>query len=274
MKKLLVSLLTAVLCLSMFACGSDAEETPKEDGKGTSATTGKPEGPAVKEEKELVLYREWKDAKNGHAIVINEDGTYTAGDKQYSCRYDEEDQIVYMDSAPYEIIQKYGVYMLVFDEYQYLVGAENYEAVHALFVEEGKKEIAESGTVVRLGEAYRLMCGASFTVDKVELGKGEGTVLKVYLTCKNGNDEGCEEFGSIRGNWTSLDLGCPFDLSTEDAYVDAKHPTRDICLTFQTNRLTPEELQTRSDDSYGYFRLYFSAGKESYYIDINEFFKD
>lgn len=269
MKRIIALLLAVVMCLSMVACGNDAkdDQSEKNNDKGTSA----PKEPTVKEETEFVLCREWKEVKSGYTIVLKEDGTYTSGDNEYSYTYNAEKKGVWLNGTKYNVIQQYGVYMLEFNEDEYYVGVDNYEAVHAIFVKNGEKEIAESGTIIKLGEQYRLKCGAYFTVDRVELDK-ENTIFNVYLTCKNGNDEGCEEFGSVRGNWTSLYLGCPFDLTTENAYVDAQYPKREVCLSFKSKRLTAEEIKTHSEDSYGYFRLYFSAGKEAFYINVDQFF--
>ena len=269
MKKAISILLALILCLGLCACGQDATDKKQDPDSGNNSTSTEP---AVKEETEFVLCQEWKNVKSGHSVVIREDGTYSSGGSQFNYVYSEEEQAVFLDSARFDIVQQYGVYMLVFDNEEYLVSADNYEALHVIFVQNGEREIAESGTVVKLGEQYRLMCGAYFTVDRVELDQ-ENTILRVYLLCKNGNDEGCEEFNSVKGNWTSLYLGCPFTLSTENAYVDAQYPSREICLTFESTRLTTDEIKTYSDDSYGYFKLYFSAGKESYYININEFYK-
>lgn len=272
MKKLIALLLAAIMCLSLCSCGKDATDSEggNADDKGNSSTSVSKD-PTVKKETEFVLCREWRDAKSGHSIVIKEDGNYTSGDNAYPYTYDAEKNAVWLNGTKYDIVQQYDVYMLVFNEDEYLVGADNYEAVHAIFVKNGEKEIAESGTIVKVGDTNRLKCGAYFTLDKVELDK-ENTIFYVYLSCKNGNDEGCTEFGSVKGNWTSLHLGCQFDLSTENAYVDSQYPEREICLAFKTTRLTSEEIQTYSADSYGYFRLYFSAGKEAFYIDIDQFF--
>lgn len=270
MKKLIALLLAAIMCLSLCACGKDAEDSQGGKNDGGSSSSASKE-PTVKEEKEFVICREWRNVKSGNSVVFKEDGNYTSGDSTFSYTYSAEKNAVWLDGTKFDIVQQYGVYMLVFNEDEYLVGADNYEAVHAIFVKNGREEIAASGTIVKVGDTNRLKCGAYFTLDKVELDK-ENTIFYVYLTCKNGNDEGCTEFGSVKGNWTSLNLGCPFELSTENAYVDAQYPTREICLAFQTTRLTADEIQTRSADSYGYFRLYFSAGKEAFYIDIDQFF--
>lgn len=272
MKKMIAVLLSTVLCFSLVACGDDASDDKggkTEDNREPSTNVS--QDPTVKEETEFVLCREWKEAKSGYSIVIKEDGNYISGDNEYPYIYKAESNAVWLNGTKYDIVQEYGVYMLVFNNDEYYVGAENYEAVHAIFTKNGRDEIIATGNVITVGDTKRLKCGAYFTVDKLQLDKDKN-VLSVYLTCKNGNDEGCTEFGSVKGNWISLHLGCPFTLSTENAYVDAQYPTREICLTFTSTRLTAEEIKTRSDDSYGYFRLYFSAAKEAFYIDINDFF--
>ena len=274
MKRFIALLLAVVMCLSLIACSNDNSNDQNEgsnDKGGASSDVSK--APSVKEEKEFVLCREWKEAKSGYSIVIKEDGKYTSGENEYSYTHDSEKNVVELNGTKYDIVQQYGVYMLVFNNDEYYVGAENYDAVHAIFIKNGREEIAASGTVIKIGETNRLRCGAYFTVDKLEINEEKDDFL-VYLTCKNGNDEGCSEFGKVKGNWVSLHLGCPFNSSTKNGFVDSQHPTREICISFGSMRLTVDEIFAKSADSYGYLKLFFSESKDTFYIDINDFVRE
>ena len=58
MKKLIALLLAAIMCLSLCACGKDAEDSQGGKNDGGSSSSASKE-PTVKEEKEFVLCREW-----------------------------------------------------------------------------------------------------------------------------------------------------------------------------------------------------------------------
>lgn len=268
MKKFIALLLALIMCFSLVACGGDNANDQSEGNNDKGGDTT--QSVAVKEEKELVLCREWKEVKSGYSIVLKENGKYTSGENEYSYTHNADKNTVSLNGTKYEIVQQYGVYMLVFNNDEFYVGAENYNAVRAIFIKDGREEIINSGAVIKVGDSKRLKCGASFTLDKLEINEEKQSFL-VYLTAKNGNDEGCSEFGSMKANWVSLNLGCPFNSSTQNAFVDAQNPTREICISYKSLRLTPEEILSKSADSYGYLKLTFKDFKEEFYIDINDF---
>lgn len=97
MKKLIALLLAVVMCLSLCACGSNAEK----DASSTGASTNSQSAGGGESNSQAAIVGEWKAVSTDASIVFNEDGTgmLNYGSKQdFTWKFDE-DLACYMIAA-------------------------------------------------------------------------------------------------------------------------------------------------------------------------------
>lgn len=108
MKKKLLVMLVAVMCIMLCACGSN-------EGNGTADGTEPVQGgsEATSEEEEFSIVGEWKDVRNTHTTYyIKEDGTFFDGSYSYDYEVDLESKIVKLGDKDFNLILEDGIYKM------------------------------------------------------------------------------------------------------------------------------------------------------------------
>ena len=285
MKKSFIGVLLLASCLDLSACGSgkndsNSDTKPNETSSAVSSTaevvnTTRNQTDEVSEiPKETAFdpYQEWKEERFGDSLVLNEDKSCTWYGNDYTYEYNEgNNKISILQNIPVSvlIIEEDDIFKLEIGTEIY-VPAKYYDYFHEKAVLEALEEELNGNTVVTVGDKTMLPCGTSFTLDKVELDRAEG-IFYVYLTCKNGTDEGCADFESLECRWESCGVGCPLDMTSGERFVDVGASV-EICLELKPTRRSLESIESDSAETYGYIHLEFTNAKKDYYININDFF--
>ena len=234
MKKLIALLLTAVMCMSLAACG----------GNGASA--------------EKAMIGAWNMGEYD-VFVFSEDGKVARGDEEYDWWYDKETERYFLsiDGITLSFVIEEDENGRFFDvDGERLYYFENYdpaalEAEYIVSLTEGKTELV-------VGNTYTTESGVEFTFEKAEIA-GEDTDCKfnLYLTYEGYLDIEQGDYESFSG-WHGFGWGRPADEEEGNTH-------RYIGPSMEMSRLEKDR------EKYGI--LSFTIEGTAYYVSINTFFE-